>query len=580
MLPWRVQVQRTLDALRADASFRNRVLGLAVALVLVVGAATTGLEVNIRFGRVGGDSSPSPSNLAAGDAGDGGSTESAVEDAVTDTTVAGEPLSGASAPPATGAAPAGGAAPKRAATATTTKPGTAGTAGNTGDPAAGGDPGAAGGAGVQAAGGDPTCEGANLTATDQGVSKDAVKIGVLIPNLNELEAAGFKVGLAGDYDKILPAWVKEMNERRGGVSCRKLTFVKEIFSVFDVDDMLAKCKAMTEDHKVFAVLTPGGYDSVAQLCIAKEHKTPFINPEPEPEGWYEDAKPYLWNLLMSKDRIHRNHVKWLVESGTIKPATRIGVVYHGIPNVAPPVEQTMLPLMNDLGVKPVSISKLSADDEQALTQISQTVLQFQRDQVQFVIMPMNLIFKTQFMQQAERQNYFPKYTDSDHYFGCFDFVTATYPEKSWEGSTCVSSLDINGMAPDAGRKFINDHPYAKYGDEVYKRAFPENYDENGTKEQADADTQRALFLGMGSQFLLFEQAADRVGPTLTRPAWGESMGQTGAFHQIPTIHPLTFGPRKWDGPDHLVVVGWHGAAGDGYPERRYRQKVPAFKAYF
>jgi hypothetical protein len=362
-----------------------------------------------------------------------------------------------------------------------------------------------------------------------------------------------------------------VNERRGGLACRRVEWVKEVFDVLSVDDMIAKCKSMVNDHKVFGVMTPGGYDSVAQLCIAKDNKTPFVNSEPEPAGWYREAAPYLWNLLMSKDRMHRNHVRWLMENKEIKPgdpltggATKVGVVYHGIPNVAPPVEAALLPELAKHGVKPAQVAKLSSDDEQALAQINQVVLQFRQAGIQYVFMPMNLIFKTQFLQAAEAQGYFPKYTDSDHYFGCFDFTTATYPRRAFEGTKCVSSLDIAGLRRAEAVELAETHPYGQYADRVYAATYPEGYDDNGQKDQDAADTQRALFMGLGSQILLFEQAADRAGPELTRPAWGAAMGQTGAFHQIPTFHPLTFGPEKWDGPDHIVVVQWRGEASDGY----------------
>ena len=160
---------------------------------------------------------------------------------------------------------------------------------------------------------------------------------------------------------------------------------------------------------------------------------------------------------------------------------------------------------------------------------------------------MNLIFKTQFMQVAEQQRYEPTYTDSDHYFGCFDFVTETYPAKSWDRTKCVSSLEINGQRPAEPRRLADTHPYSHYADDVYNRAHKGGYSENGEKSQDDVDVQRALHIGMGSQILLWEQAADRLGSNLTRPGWGAEMGKTGAFDKLPVPHPLTFGPNKWDG---------------------------------
>jgi hypothetical protein len=192
---------------------------------------------------------------------------------------------------------------------------------------------------------------------------------------------------------------------------------------------------------------------------------------------------------------------------------------------------------------------------------------------------MNLIYKTQFLQSAEKQNYFPKYTDSDHYFGCFDFTTTTYPEKGFDGTKCISSLEINGMRPEEGRKFIDSHPWAQYCDGVYKKHNPEGYDNGGQDDQKTADTQRGLFIGMGSQIALWTQAVARVDPNaLTRLAWGQSMGQTGAFDKMPTPHPLTFGPEKWDGPDYISVAQWHAEAGDGYEAKKFRRVGEPFKA--
>ena len=563
MLPWRVHIQRLAAAFRADPAFRNRLLGFIVVMTLLTGAFVKGVDISVRIGQGTGTGA-----VAAGALGTGQQYVAEDGTIVTDPALAATNEDGS--PVVAGApSPTLGGGTKAAAGPGGQKTSAGGAAAATAAPA-----------------GPASCDGVTLKATDQGVTEKTIKIGFLIPNLNELQAAGFNVGLAGDWNKILPTWVDELNAT-GGVACRQVEFVKEVFDVLSVDDMIAKCKAMTEDHKVFAVMTPGGYDSIAQLCIAKDHKTPFINPEPEPEGWYREARPYLWSLLMSKDRMHRNHVRWLMQAKEIKPgdpdaltdpATRVGVVYHGIPNVAPPVEDTLLPELENAGVKPVQVVSLSSDSQQALAQINQVVLQFQQARVEYVLMPMNLIYKTQFLQSAEKQGYFPKYTDSDHYFGCFDFTTDTYPAQAFDGTKCISSLEINGMRPEDGKAFVNAHPFAQYADKVYLKFNPEGYDNGGESNQETADTQRALFIGMGSQVMLFRQAADRVGGDITRLKWGESMGQTGAFDKIPTPHPLTFGPEKWDGPDYVSTAQWHAEAGDGYEERKFRRIGEPFKA--
>jgi hypothetical protein len=352
------------------------------------------------------------------------------------------------------------------------------------------------------------------------------------------------------------------------------------FDVLSVDSMIAACRRMTQDHQVFGTITAGGYDSVAQLCISRDNQTPLVNTEPQPASWYADAAPYLWSTLMTKNRMHRNHVRWMVESGEVGPNDRVGVVYHGIPNVGPAVEEAMLPELRRNGIEPVRVTKLSADDEQALAQISQVVVDFQLQQINKVFMPMNLIFKTQFMQQAEAQSYFPDYSDSDHYFGCFDFVTTTYSASSWDGTPCVSSSQVAGMRPAELEEFADNHPYQRYADEVYLKSHSDGYTHGGELSEDEANAQRAIHSVMGTLTLLLTEAADRVGPDLTRARWGVEMGNTGSFERHTAPHPLSFGPQKWDGPDHLTVSRWRAPAGDGWESRSYRMIQPPFPAYY
>jgi hypothetical protein len=557
VLPWRVVLLNSLRAFRDDPAFRNRLLAFVVVMVLLAGAFTSGFEATIRFG---GDDR---ATALAGErvAGPGGIDDGDWElvEGADGLETAGLDIPGGAAPGTTGR-PASGA------------PQGAGGGDGAGD---GGGSAPAGSNGQSAAAGAPGCEGATLRATDQGVTEDTIKIGILEAHLGPLAQLGFSAGLEADYQAIMDAWTAELNAN-GGVACRQVTYVVEGFDVLSVDTMLAACRRMTQDHKVFAVVTAGGYDSVAQLCIARDNQTPFINTEPQPAHWYAEAAPYLWSTLMSKDRMHRNHIRWLAESGEITRQHRVGVVYHGIPNVGPAVERSLLPELGRHGIEPTRVTKLSADDEQAIAQISQVVIDFQARGIDRVIMPMNLIFKTQFMQQAEQQGYFPRYTDSDHYFGCFDFVTGTYPARSWEGTSCVSASQVAGMRPADLEAFADGHPYQQYADQVYLRQHPGGY---GPDEES-ADVQRSIHSVIGSLTLLWAEAANRVGPDITRAAWGVEMGNTGSFDKHTAPHPWTFRADKWDGPDHISVVRWRAQGGDGWDPRMYRLIIAPFPAYY
>lgn len=556
MLPVGVLARRLLD----DEAARNRLLATLVVMGFLVGAFSTGLSVNIVFGGSGRDR---PLAVTSGIDPETGEEVFLDEDGnvLSDEEVAAAGLDlgtsdGTSAPSSSGAGSPGASA------------GAGGLAG-----AGGADPTPGGGVPAPAAGGD-RCAGAALRNSDQGVSAESIKLGLLVPNLNELEIAGFPVGLAGDFDAIMSAWLDEMN--RTEVACRKVTYVKRTFDVTSVDDMQRVCKEMTQDEKVFSVITPGGYDSVGQLCIAKDAKVPLVNAEPEPAEWYAQAAPYLWTLSTSKDRGHINHVRYLVEHGHLKRSHKIGVIYDGVPHVAPSTEKGLLPELQRQGLKPTKVFKLSSDTEQALGQINQAVVDFRLAGVDFVFMPMNLIYKTQFMQAAEGQRYRPQYTESDHNFGCYDFTTSTYPAQSYQDTICVTATDVYGRVDL--EQYADSHPFARYADSVYMRVHKGGYHPDG-KGSDGWNAQRALHISVGSMLRAWQLAADRAGPELTRARWGEAMGQTGDFDQCVCERPLRFEPDKWDGTTTVKGLRWHARAGEGYPERWYREITRPQPAY-
>jgi hypothetical protein len=413
-----------------------------------------------------------------------------------------------------------------------------------------------------------------LTASDQGVTPKTIKLGFLIANTSNLAAAGFNVGVNGDQGKVVTAWFNELN-RTGGIDGRQLTNYNYTFDVLDTNDMTAGCKTMTQDQKVFSVITTGGYDSTAQLCIAKENKTPLISTDPEPASWYPQSAPYLWATFMNKDRLFLNQAKWLASSGYVRSTDKVGVIYHDIPNVAPSVTGTLLPALARNGIHPTDVVKLASDSNQALAQIQNAVLDMRTKGVTFVIFDMNLIFKTQFMQYAQNQQWFPRYTDTDEYFGCEDFVTTTYPPQAFNGTECLGTT-LAGINP----QHYPVTAFTKYADQVYDRTYPQGYSTNGSSEMSQQEQQLTNY-ELGSEILLWANAAKRAGPNPTRAQWGIQMGRTGAWTEQVGYCSASFGPAKWDGSDELSVDQYHAEASGGWQADKFHQLAPGcFKNWF
>jgi len=413
-----------------------------------------------------------------------------------------------------------------------------------------------------------------LGATDQGVTKNGIKLGLLIANTSELGAAGFKAGISGNQQEIIKAWTDEIN-RNGGINGRKLSYYTQDFDVLDVNDMQAACKTMTQDQKVFSVLTTGGYDSVAQLCITKENKTPLISTDPEPAEWYQQAAPYLWGTFMNKDRLAKNQAKWLSTSGYVRPTDKVGVIYHDIPNVAPSVEKSLLPSLNADGIHPVDVVKLASDSQQALSQIPNAVLDMQQKGVTFVIFEMNLIFKSQFLQQAAKQQFHPRFNDSDEYFGCADFTTSAYDATEYDGTKCVGTT-LSGVDP----KKYKETTYQKFADSVYKHEYSQGYATEGS-DPKNQEAQAVLNWGLGSEILMWAQAAMHAGTQLTRKLWGESMEYTGNWLQQGLYCSSTFKPGKFDGSDRLAITEYEAQADADYAAKSFHMLAPGcFKNYY
>lgn len=555
------------------AQGRLLVLGMAISLV----SASLGYAAN-NGGRL--------SNTAASSTGESGGTNSLSQSGSnpgTGSAGAGGAGSGSTSTGAAGSTQAGSSglagSPASQGGQRGTTPGT-GAGGGVGGAAAGGQgqPGAAGGANAGSTGSTGCSDGKYTCgargSSDNGVTATSIKLGFLAPNTSQLTGAGINVGVSGDQPKIVTAWTNELNRLK--VNGRTVSVYSQSFDVTSVQDMQAACKTMTQDQKVFSVLTPGGYDSVAQLCVAKENKTPLIGTDPEPAQWYQDSAPNLYSTFMNKDRIMQNNAQWLKVGGYLKPTDKVGFIYHDIPNVAPSVEKTYLPALRANGINPVSIVKLSTDSNAGLSEIQQAVLTMKKAGVTFVIPVMNLIYKAAYQKDANSAQFNPKYDESDVYFGCSEFTTTAYDTSGQFNHTqCQTTTDTTQYT----KTLTKPSAWTAYADAVYKRSFPEGYAGAGSSQSAQ-DGQRELNYSIGSIFMLWYHAAEKAGTNLTRPLWGKAMQQTGTVTQQLGYCSMSFGPGKFDGSDNLSISEYFHEASDGYPADRFHTIKPCYPKYF
>jgi ABC-type branched-subunit amino acid transport system substrate-binding protein len=484
-------------------------LGAAVAVLLVAGlvavpiagdddADAPSATQDVTAGRAGGRSSGPKSGAAGSDADtDAGGTEQDAADVA-----AGDD------PAAPGEGPGDGAA----GTAT-------------------GAPGGAGGGGGQAAGGG----GAPLRATDQGVSPDAIKLGIMILNVGNVEKLGIAVGVSPEQQQqAWRAYVDQLNEQ-GGINGRQ---VKPVFHQYDVlsnDSQRAACLAMTEDHKVFAVLDIA-LTTANALCITHEHETPLVTLQPMPEEAYAKSQGRLFTLFAAGHRMWRNVANDLHDRGALRGKT-IGILGDTAPG-NPQTIDTFEAELRSLGYEVAHRSKLTSDGSaatlpQAGSEIPIEVQAMRREGVDLVFLFTGNYVSNQFVQHADGQGWRPAYVATDWNNAYSDTYVQNMP-PSFDGS-----LITTNRTGEFRRNLPEPETEAACRKTVEER----------TGEKLDRSTvQYNSTVRLCTLLDVFVRGATAAGADLTRPALSEGIHGIGPM-PLATFGGGSFRPGKPDAGD-------------------------------
>jgi hypothetical protein len=458
----------------------------------------------------------------------------------------GDPATPGGQPPALQADP--GAAPGDATGGASAAPPGAAPGSGFGDPGAAGLPGSASSAGSGSgsapgapSGGGPAAPGPAkpLTASDRGVTATSVKIGMIIPDLGSLGDFGFGVN-APDVQGKYQAVVDQVNET-GGLNGRKIVPVFRKVDVVDQNKMRQACLAFANDDKVFSVVAIGGFYGPAVRCLTIDTRTPFVNFTPSFTSDYRAAGGYLVSLRQDNVRDSANLADRLNGAGLLK-GRKIGILNaSGFTEAS---RQGFKAVAKQLGGTVVSEYTLSGDVQQASGQIPVAVNQFQRDGVDTVVLAVNFIYGTQFVQTAENQGARFRYHASDDQGASTDAWLQNMP-ASFDGTIGISSLQ-NGEA----RVGIPEHTADRQCVANYlKRPYAKKFD---PKDRTSSDYGAT---GLTCGVLQVTAAAARAaGPDLTRARFVAAVQTLGTM-DLPTLSgPATFSRGKVNGGDHHHLV--------------------------
>ena len=492
-----------MDDLQLGLHSRGRTYGFVLGVV--VGVLVAGLAVPYGFG----------SQLGAGRT--PGSTAAVVETAPPTTGAGAADIAGTAPTGPVSSAPVGGAVPGP-------RGGTSLSTGTTGAPSG------------HVATQPPLPPGTRLTASDIGVTAKTIKIGV-----PDVKLGGVALGNEIDPKEYWKALVADVNSR-GGVQGRKIVLD---FATVDLSDYetqaAAACRKWTEDDKVFAVVASGGFFGPPVRCITEEHRTPFINYDGQDESYYAAAKGLLFSTGQGKHRIMRNFGYWLHRGGYLR-SHKIGLLASdGFDR--PPVDQGLLPVVSRLGYTFTDKEYISLTDRSAAPgQIAVAVQNMKAKGVDVVLAASNLLYQQLFVQQAEKQQYFPHYFASDFAGMTTDLLSDSYPQ-SWDGT-----VGVTGLRTGEEKVGLPEQPVDTQCRQIVAKATGKSI----ARGSVDSD---GIMLVCGP-FQRFVAGAVGAGANLTRSRLSQAIQQQGNV-VIPYTAGASFRPGKFDASDFERTVQWH-----------------------
>lgn len=383
-----------------------------------------------------------------------------------------------------------------------------------------------------------------LVASDRGITPSTIKIGFLIAQVGGLDQAGFALGLRGDMEEVIKAYVDEAN-RNGGAAGREITYVTEKVDPLDANDQRAACLRMTQDEEVFAVLDSATTLGPQALCYGAEHDTPFFNSgiSTVSSSYVRESLPYWVSTYQEGTRQVLNWAHAAREDGVFDGKT-LGILGSECAPVPEIIDDDLLPVLEGFGMSP-TVVKLSCDAGTAQQQVPNAVVQMRQAGVDLIFPSTSYTNVQVFLQNAEAQGYRPTYTASDFFGMSWDLFTENFNEQQWGGTQAVTSIHVG--ADKAGKP----PPPPLVGcSQILEEAGLQPIEEPYLR-----DSEATVHC---DSYRVFVQATDSAGPNPTRPGWGEAVQEMGTFDSGYS-DTTVFGPQKTTGGDTLAVAEWKGS---------------------
>ena len=265
--------------------------------------------------------------------------------------------------------------------------------------AAPGAPAAPGTPGAPAAPAQPGARPAARTASDQGITPDAVKVGIFLIDFGRANDLGASV--AG-YDpatqeRYARAFLDEINAT-GGIGGRRVVPVFRKVDILSLQSMRDACVSFGQTDRVFAVAQVLGVYGDPILVCAQQQKLPFLSNDGAASSYYAQSRNYVITTQPSTLRTNLNMARELIRLGELR-GKKTGVVYYD--GYLLDDNKAMLAELRRNQVDVVE-GQLSLSTAEALRQLPVIARDFCEKRVEVVLLGTNKLFAERFVENVDR----------------------------------------------------------------------------------------------------------------------------------------------------------------------------------
>jgi ABC-type branched-subunit amino acid transport system substrate-binding protein len=390
---------------------------------------------------------------------------------------------------------------------------------------------------------------------DRGVTATTITLGVVAYRQDSFAQFGLSsLGGRPAADLVKPL-VDDLNAH-GGIGGRKVAVAVSEFSPLVPAEAQTACVAQADDKKVFLSLAQASLtDDAQERCLASR-QTPVVTSNSSSQADLVADHGWVHQVVMSKDRMFKDWVDWLVASGTATPATKIGLLHADTPEDDALASHVFVPYLQQRGLKVAAQAGFAGVTiATALTDAQNAAQRFRDAGVDLVMPDLDFLRSFLFLQAASALKAAPPVSVSDLGQLTLSVATSFYP-LSFAGTRGVTAYtsDLTGpvqkVSPGLQQCFDT---YQSGGQQLPP---------SGTERLAD-ELQLAQFC---EELALVTHVASLAGPHLNRASFSAAFDRVTNWSDGATLTgPLTYGPGRYDGADRYRVIAWQSDCGGANP---------------